>query len=246
MSDIEIGHNNPPEVLELADGVISDISICMGAMPVVQDEATARIMKVQIDRAKHAIKDLEAELAGKVRPFLAAEEMIREDYRPKRRMLGDLLDEMLARLQIFVSKEQDRREQEAAKLAALAQEARLRALEAERIEMEKLDDASKGEIGVNVAEVIQQADQAFETYEKAERQATVAQKETHVKIGGGFGRAIGMRKVETLKITDWRVAIAGMGLTNGMREEILKMARAYRRVHGKLPEGVISEVDEHL
>jgi hypothetical protein len=246
MSDIEIGHNNPPEVLELSSAVIASISSHMADNPVVETEEAARGMKVQIDRAKHAIKDLEAELAGKVRPFLAAEEMIREDYRPKRRMLGDLLDEMLARLQIFVSKEQDRREQEAAKLAALAQEARLRALEAERIEMEKLDDASKGEIGVNVAEVIQQADQAFETYQKAERQATVAQKETHVKIGGGFGRAIGMRKKETLVITRANAAIAAMGVTDDIRDAILKSARAYRTVHGKLPEGIISQVEEHL
>jgi hypothetical protein len=242
----EIGHNNPPELLALADGVISDISASMANLPVVETEDNAREMKVQIDRAKLCIKDLEAELDGKVRPLRETVEGIRIQYRPKRGMLGNLLDEMLGRVQLFVKAEQRRREQAAAAMAAQAQEARRQAEEAERIEREKLDNASKGEVGIDVAEAMYIADEAFETYEKAERQAAVAQKETHVKIGGGFSRAIGMRKKETLILTDYIKAITAMGFTDDIVEAILKSARAYRTVHGKLPTGIISKVEEHL
>jgi hypothetical protein len=245
----EVGHNNPPEVLELASEVIDLISAHMADYPVVEREDDARLMKAYIDRAKLCVKDLEVEQEVKSKPLRDHLETIRSDYRPKRRMLGDLLDEMVARVQIFVKAEQHRREQAAALLVAQAHEARRNAEAAERIEAEQLDNASKGEYGVDVAQVIAEADDAFEAYEKAERQAVRAEKDTRVKIGGGFSRAIGMRKKETLSVPDVRYATAAlneMGLTHDIHEAILKSARAYRTVHGKLPEGVISKVEEHL
>lgn len=249
MMQPDIGHNNPPEVLELAVTVIDDISGCIADIPVVEDEQAAREMKVQIDRAKLCVKDLEAEQEVKSKPLRDHLETIRADYRPKRRMLGDLLDEMLARVEVFVHAERRRREQAAALLVAQAHEARRKAEEAERIELEQLDNASKGEVGVDVAQIIAEADDAFEAYEKAERQAVRAEKDTRVKIGGGFSRAIGTRKKETLSIPDVRYATAAlneMGLTPDIHEAMLKSARAYRTVQGKLPEGVISKVEEHL
>jgi hypothetical protein len=242
----EIGHNNPPEVLELVETVISDISMVMADIPVVEDERAAREMKTGIDRAKLCIKDLDAELADKVRPLLAAEEGFRGQYRPKKAMLNNLLDEMLDRVQVFVKAEQRRREQAAALLVAQAHEARRKAEEAERIELEQLDNASKGEVGINVAEVIGDADEAYEAYCKAERQAEIAQKDTRVKVGGGFSRAIGMRKSETLSIDDQYVALKVMGLTPDLTEAFFKSARAYRKVYGKLPDGISSTVEEHL
>ncbi len=242
----EVGHNNPPEVLELAETVISDISMVMADIPVVEDEKTAREMKTGIDRAKLCIRDLDAELADKVKPLLAAEEGFRGQYRPKKAMLNSLLDEMLDRVQIFVKAEQRRREQAAALLVAQAHEARRKAEEAERIELEQLDNASKGEIGINVAEVIGDADEAYEAYEKAERQAQIAEKDSRVKIGGGFSRAIGMRKKETLHIFNIFKAIDSLGITNDIEIAVLKSARAYRTIHGALPDGIVSEVEEHL
>src|SRR5712671_1998901 len=233
----EVGHNNPPEVLELAETVISDISMVMADIPVVEDEKAAREMKVQIDRAKLCIRDLDAELANKVRPLLAAEEGFRGQYRPKKGMLNNLLEEMLDRVQIFVKAEQRRREQAAALLVAQAHEARRKAEESERIELEQLDNASKGEVGINVAEVISDADEAYEAYCKAERQAEIAEKDTRVKVGGGFSRAIGMRKAETLHLDDIYAFIIRCGIPDEVTEAVLKHARAYRKVHGKLPEG---------
>src|SRR5712671_899428 len=144
---IEIGHNNPPEVLKLAPDVIADISGKMADVPVVETEEDARLIKMEIDRAKACIKDLEAERDSKVRPLNDKVGLINQTYRRPRNLLGDLLDEMLGRVQVFVKAETLRRERiaagVAAKAAALALEARMKELE----EQERLDDAAKGEVG---------------------------------------------------------------------------------------------------
>ncbi len=246
MTDPDIGHNNPPEAIELASGVISSISAFMADNPVVENEESARATKLQIDRAKLCIKDIEAELEGKSKPLRDRLEIIRGTYRGSRRMLGDLLDEMLIRVQSFVKREEHHREQLALIAAARAAEAKQAALEAERLERERLDDAASGEIGVNIAEAMANADQAFEDYQRAERQAIRAQKETHVKIGGGLSRAIGLRKVETLILVNIDKAILDLGVTPDINEAVLKSARAFRKLHNRQPEGVTSTVEEHL
>lgn len=246
MSETNAGHNNPPEVLQLAPETISDISGHMADMPVIENERDAKLMKLHIDRAVACVRDLKAECEGKVRPLDDKVTYIKGLYRRPRRMLGDLLDEMRARLELFVKAEQSRREAIAMQAAADAAAAEQRAREAERIEKERLDDAAKGEIGVNVADIMADADEAFEAYEKAERQAILAQKQTHVKVGGGFSRAIGMRKKETLQITDAFAAISQMGVSDDIREAILKTARTFRKLNGRLPNGISSTVEEHL
>src|SRR5882724_5746285 len=125
MSDI--GHNNPPEVLELAPDVIADISGKMADIPVVESEDDARLIKLEIDRAKACIKDLEAERDRKVRPLNDKVGLINQTYRRPRNLLGDLLDEMLARAEMFVKAEQFRRQAIAMQAAADAAEAALRA-----------------------------------------------------------------------------------------------------------------------
>ena len=241
-----VGHNNPPEMLETAQEVAKSISGWMAESPVVQNETHAKAIKMQIDRAKLCIKDLEDERDGKVRPLNDTVASINFKYRSPRRLLGDLLDEMLNRLSTFVKAEERRREQIALKALAKAREAEAAAREAERVEQERLDDAAKGEIGVDAAKVIEDADKAFEEYCAAEREAARARKETHVKVGGGFGRAISMRKVETLHFTNCAEALEDIGFTDGIKEAILKSAIAYRKLHNRLPRGVVSKVEKHL
>lgn len=239
-------HNNPPEVIELASGVVSEISIWMADNPVVETEEAARAMKMHVDRAKLLIKDLEDERRSKTDPLNARVAILMDKYRGPRRLLGDLLDEMLARIQTFVKAEEARRVMEAARLAEKARLAELAAKEAERIEKEKLEDAAAGEVGIDVAEVISKADQAFDEYAKMEREAIRAERDIHVKIGGGFARAIGLKEKETLTIDQPMVAIMMMGITPDIRDAILKSARAWRKVHGKLPDGIGSTVEKKL
>lgn len=244
MSDI--GHNNPPEVLQLAPEVIADISGKMANIPVVESEDDARLIKLEIDRGVACMRDLEAERDGKVRPLNTVVADINLVYHRPKRLLGDLLDEMRARLQLFMKTETLKREQAAAAAAAKAAEAERVAREAERIEREQLDNAAKGEVGVDVAEVISEADDAYEAYQQAERQAEIARRDMRVKIGGGFSRAIGMRKTETLHIDDGMAAVAEMGMTPDIRLAVLKSAATFRKLNNRLPKGITSTVEEHL
>lgn len=239
-------HNNPPEVLELATEVIQGINRYIADTPVVENEDTARAMKLQIDRAKLCLKDLEAERDSKVRPLNDQVDVINYNYRPIRKMLGNLLDEMLKRNELFVKKEEDRLETIALEAAMEANAARQRAVEAERVEQERLDDASKGEVGVDVAKVMSDADEAFKEYERFSRQAALAEKETHVKIGGGLSRAIGMREKELFHIDSLMAAVQSLGPTPDIEAAILKAARSYYRTYKKLPDGISRTMEKHL
>lgn len=239
-------HNNPPEVIDLASDVVQNISAFMAEMPVVGSEDAARGMKLQIDRVKLCVKDLEAERDGKVRPLNEQVDAINSRYRKPRTMLGNLLSEMLKRVHDFVKKEEHIRAMVALEAERKAREAERAAIEAERIERERLDDAAKGEIGINVAEVTADADEAFEAYERAERQAIIARKDIHLKIGGGLSRAIGVKEREILSVKEPFLAMMMMGVTPDIEEAILKSARAWRKVHGKLPDGIDVTMERHL
>lgn len=239
-------HNNPPEVIDLASEVVQNVSAYMAEAPVVEDADAARGMKLQIDRAKLCIKDLEAERDGKVRPLNEQVETINDKYRKPRVMLNTLLAEMLNRVHVFVKKEELIRQMAALEAERKAREAELVAREAERVEQERLDDAAKGEIGVDVAKVMSDADDAFKEYEKFARQAVLAEKETRVKIGGGLSRAIGVKEREVLSVKEPFLAIMMMGVTPDIQEAILKSARAWRKVHGKLPDGIDVTMERHL
>lgn len=239
-------HNNPPEVLELSREVIQSISDWMAENPNVPNEDKAREAKVQIDRVKLCIKDIEAERDGKVRPLNEKVAAINADYRKPRRVLGDLLDEMLARLQDFIRREEHRRAKIAEEAARKAREAEEAALEAERLEKERLDDAAKGEVGVNIAEVIEKADDAFENYERAEREAIMARKDARVKVGGGFARAISMREKEILDVVDAIAALTELGATENIKAAILTSARAFRKIHNRLPNGISVTIEKVL
>lgn len=246
MREITKTDNNPPEVLDLSREVIQSISDWMGENPSVSDEATARSAKMQVDRAKALIKDLEAERDGKVRPLNEKVASINADYRKPRRLVGDLLDEMLARIQDYVRKEEHRRAKIAEEAARKAREAEEAALEAERLEKERLDDAAKGEVGVDVAAVIEKADDAFEDYQRAEREAIMAQRDAKVKIGGGFARALSMREKEILDVVDAIAALTDMGATENIKQAILTSARAFRKIHNRLPNGISSIMEKSL
>lgn len=243
---IDRDHNNPPEMLELSRDVAKSVSEWMADNPVVQDEETARSAKVQIDRLKLCAKDLEAERDGKVRPLNEKVAAINADYRKPRNLLGDLLFEVMGRVEHYVRQEEQRRAAIAAEAARKAREAEEAALEAERLERERLDDAAKGEVGVDIAEVIEKADDAFEEYQKAEREAIMAKRDAKVKVGGGFARALSMREREILDVVDAIAALTEIGATENIKQAILTSARAFRKIHNRLPNGISSTIEKGL
>lgn len=235
-----IGGNGPPSQIELIQGTLSALADFLQDHPVIQTEEDAGAAKVIKDRASLAIKDLEDERDGLVRPLNTKVKAINDRYREVRDPLTKVLGELNARIDIFFNAERRRRQALAEAAQRVAAEKALLARQAEEAERAAKEEASQGVCDVDVGGAITQADSAFLDYEKAERAAERAERETHVKIGGGFGRALSQRTHEVLTITDVHAAIDDMGITEPLREAILTAARAYRKAIGELPDGITS------
>lgn len=243
---MDIGHNQPPGMIDTAAETAKDISAWMAEMPIIETEESARDAKLFLDRGKLCIKDLEDERDGKVRPLNEQVKAINETYKSPRDKLQTLILTLGNRLAFFLRAEEQRRLAAAKEAARIAEEAEQRAREAERLEQDAIASADSGELGVDIAAHVDAANSAFRDFEKADRQAARAEKETHVKIGGGFSRAVSLRPKETLIVRDPVVAITEIGLTEEIQEAIIKSARAYRKLRGRLPGGVNAEYTDGI
>lgn len=245
--EIKRDHNNPPSMIDTTAEVTKNLSQWLADFPTVSTEEEARELKVQIDRAKLCMKDLEDERDGKLQPLTLMLNGIRESYRRARVPLGAVLDQMLEVLDGYLRREEERRAALAAEAQRIALAAEARAREAERIEAEKRDDALQGEVGIDVAEYSAEADSAFEEFTAAKRAAIIASKEAKVRIGGGFSRALGLRKRETLELEDAVAVLGDLGtVPENVKSALLTAARAFRSVHGRLPKGIKQTVDRTL
>src|SRR6185312_9538969 len=103
-----------------------------------------------------------------------------------------------------------------------------------------------GELGVDVTQVVVAADTAFSEFEHAAREAARAERDAHVKIGGGWGRSASLRNKETLVIVHYGRALKAIGPNDKIREAILSAARDYRKEKGNLPDGVEAQFTRDL
>lgn len=239
-------HNNPPDMVEVAEETMAALSEWMKEHPVIQSEEEAREAKVFVDRGRLCVKDIEAERDVKVRPLNNKVKEINEHYKAPRERLQKVINEIEGRFTAFLLEEERKRVEAAAEAARIAEEAERRARDAEAAEQEALRSASDGELGLDVKAVVVQADEAFADYQKASRFAARAEKETKVKIGGGFSRVVSLKTVETLVLVDPHAALRDMGVTDDIREAILKSARAYRRAFEELPAGIEVQVERKI
>lgn len=242
---MEIGHNQPPSMIDTAGEVTSALNKWMEDHPVIQDGDEAREAKVLIDRAKLCVKDLEAEREGKVKPLNLQVSEINDSYRPSRNLLQKVQQEALRRVTDYLAKEEAKRLKVAEEARKKAEEAERAAREAERLEREAADDARHG-VEVDVAAAAQAADESFADYQRADRAANLAERDSKVRLGGGFTRAMSLRNRETLIIIDIIDAIAEIEITPDIEAAVLKGARAYRTIHGKLPGGIISKIERSV
>jgi len=239
-------HNNPPEILELAREVTRNISEWFAENIGVSNADQAKQAKLQIDRAKLCLKDLEDERDGKVRPLNEKVLAINADYRAVKRPLDTLLGAMLSDLNNFVKAEEQRRIDAAIEAQRIADEAEQKAREAERIERELLSNAAQGEVGIDIAATTLEADRAFAEFEKAKRSAIRAEEGQTVIIRGGLGKGIGLREKEVLTVDDPLAAITEMGLTDNVQQAIITAARAYRRLNKRLPSGISATIERRV
>lgn len=244
--------NNPPSPIEYAQGVVDDINAFLADHPTIETEEDARAAKPFLDRAKASFEEIESERDSQVRPLNEQVASINGKYKalhntdPKKPGLFDkIVGELKARVAVYLCQEEIRRLREA-EIARQAQlEAERIAREAEAREAETIANAKAGEV-VDVAEVTKEADAAFAEFERQSRFAARAEKETKVKLGGGFGRTASLREVEMLHLESYSKAIQAIGPHEKIAEAVLSCAREYRKMHGHLPEGVTATTERKL
>lgn len=241
----EIGHNQPPGMIESAAETLKDISAWLAERPIITGEADAREAKLMADRGKLAIKDLEDERKAQTVPLDRQLEEINARYRGPKNSLKSILDILSSRLTVFLQEEERKRIEAANQARRLAAEAEAKAREAERLEKEAMDAAAVGELDIDIGRVSATADAAFADYKKADRQAVIAERDTHVKLGRGLtGRSGSLRSVEILKVVDAAAAVRAMDGHEEIIEIIRKAAKQYRKVFGELPPGIESHWEQ--
>lgn len=248
-----LGHNQPPGPIEYASDTMGALAAWMAEHPTVANEDEAREAKKLLDQAKSCACDIEAERDKLVRPLNEQITEINGRYKAVHNTdskrpgtLDKVVSELKTRLGAFIKAEEDRREREAAAKRLAAEEAERIAREAEAREREAIENAKAGELGVDVTQVVVAADEAFSDFEHAAREAARAERDAHVRIGGGWGRSASLRTVETLALDDPFHAIEDMGVSQGIEDAILSAARDYRKKHGKLPAGVSATTERKL
>ncbi len=242
----EKDHNKPPQMIDVVREVAHHLSTWFADNPAVSTEQEARDIKLQIDRAKLCLQDLEAERDSKVRPLNDKVDAINTMHKAARKPLGAVLDEMEEALNVYIKAEEDRRIQAALQAKQRAQEAEQKARAAEKLERDQQESIRLGVVGLDLAVVTEQADTAFEEYERAQRAAIRAQADTRVKIAGGFSRAITLKEKEILDVENVNEALIELGLTANIKQAILTSARAFRKKHGRLPAGITVTIDRHI
>ena len=248
-----IGHNNGPDLIDFSRETMATLSEWMAEHPAVENEDDAREAKKLLDRAKSCAGDIEAERDKLVRPLNEQIDEINARYKAVHNKdskrpgtLDKVVNELKARLADFIRAEEARRYAEAEAARRAAEEAERLAREAEAREREAIENAKAGELGVDVTQVVVEADSRFADFKKADREAARAERSADVRIGGGWGRAASLRTKETLILDDPIQAIRAIGVNEGIRDAILTAARAYRKIHNKLPNGVSAVTERQL
>lgn len=249
MTDHLIGHNRPPHVaIELAEDALKRLGDWLNEHPIIITEDDAKEAKLVHDATKEALRELEAERDGYVRPLNEQVKAINERYKAARTPVERLMDELKNRLNAYLEAERKRREEEARRAAEELARKEAEARAAEAREREAIENAAVGEF-TDVAGATAEADEKFSEYERARREAERKAREAEsVKVAGGFGRALSQRKTEKLVVEDpvkaLRAIINERGgiLPEKIEAAIVSAARDYRKAKGKLPNGVVSHV----
>lgn len=248
-----IGHNQPPESLSFARETMAALSAWMAEHPIIENEDDAREAKKLLDRARSCAGDIEAERDRLVRPLNDQIDAINARYKPVHNKdakrpgsLDKVINELKARIGAFIKAEEERREREAAEKRRALEEAERLAREAEAKEREAIANAQAGELGVDVTQVVVEADSRFANFKRAERDATRAERDAQVRVGGGWQKSVSLRSKETLRLDNYNKAITAIGPHPKIEEAILSAAREYRKKHGSLPAGVSSAIERQV
>lgn len=242
------GHNKPPSAIDDAREAYQALSDFLAQTPIIADEKDAKLAKLYLDRTNATLKDVDAAKEAKAKPLHEKWKAALAKFKPASDSLTKLLDELKARMTAYAKAEKAKKEQIAREAAAKAAEAERLAREAEAKETEAAENAKQGEF-TDIGSATAAADEAFANYQRESRFAARAEKETNVRLGGGFAKAAGLRTVKTLVLdsaTQAVAAIAAVGVSDKLSDAILSAAREYRKAEGRLPPGVREIEDERI
>jgi len=243
---LSIGGNNPPSPIDDARTEYKTLAKFLADNPVITDEDAARAAKLQRDRTKATLKSLNDAKEAECAPLNKAWKDALEKFKAPRESLEKLDEQLSERLTAYAKAEKAKAQAIAAEAARAAAEAERLAREAEAAEREAIENAKAGEF-TDIGAVTEKADEAFAAFEASSRFAKRAEKGTKVRIGGGFGKAIGLREHKFLVLDDAAKAVASIGPNEKITEAILSAAREWRKSHdGALPDGVHEETEEKI
>jgi hypothetical protein len=242
-----IGHNNPPEPtpIERAQDAMLVLATFIDETPAITEGPQLVEAKRLVEHARGAMAELEAERDQLVRPLNEQVAAINTKYKAihntdskKPGTFDRILSTLKDRLTAYAREEEARRALALEQARIAAEKAEAAAREAERIEQQAKADAATGVLDAGVVEAIAVADQKFSEFEHASRVAARAEKTTTFRIGDGVTKALSMRTEKTLVLESYGKAIKAIGPNDKIRDAILSAARDYRKLRGKLPDGV--------
>lgn len=235
------GHNQPPHAIDYAREAMADLNRFLSDNPVIQTIEQAKEGALFVERTRKTIADMEDVRKKDVAPLNEKVKAINEVYRAVRDPLDGVLAELKRRLTDFTARLEAIRIREAEEARLEAQRLEMEARRAEEAEREAKDSATFGEV-TDVAAAIVEADQKYTAFAQADRAASIAERDTHVRLPSQLGgKALSMRTAETLILNDPIAAINAIGVTENIRDAILSAARSYRKLMGELPPGISSD-----
>jgi hypothetical protein len=239
-------HNNPPSPIDFAGVAMADLSGWLKNNPVIQTPEQAKEGSLFVERSRKTIQDLEDARKAETGPLNERVKAINESYKRVRSPLDSVLSELRERLTNYTARLEATRIREAEEARKRAEALEMEARRAEEAEREAKQNATLGEI-TDVAAAIVAADQTFSDYAKADRAAQIAESQKHVRLPSQLGgKALSLREKEELIVDDPVAAVKAIGSHPGINDAIRTAARAYRKVFGKLPIGVRSEITRSI
>lgn len=232
-----LGHNNPPSPVEFAREALADLGRFLSDNPTIEIE-TIKEGTLFAERVRKMLADMEDARKQEVGPLNDQVKEINGRYRTARGPLENLFTTLRLRLTDYTAREEAKRIREAEIARQAALDAEMEARRAEEAEIEAKQNSSLGEV-VELAERVVEADQAFNEFQRADRAAAVAERDTHVRLPSQLGgKALSMREKETLIIANAMEAFSVLGNHPKVIEALLTAARDYRRKRGSLPAGI--------
>ena len=214
----------------------------------ITDQEMADKAGAFVRQGRHADKVLDEERIETNEPFRRKIEANNKIYNDKRAILAPLVSKVAERLNVFFTKQAAEKKRIEGEARQVAEAAAAAAEAARRAEEELLAKADAGEAGgefSRVAETIQSRREAEQNQKQAERDLrSVAN--TKVKAGGEHfigdsRRSLSQRVIETPIVTNPGLVLRTVGTNDGINAELIKAARAYKKLKKKWPAGITIE-----